>query len=345
MTSSTSLLSGVLLVDKPVGPTSHDVVGRLRRLAGQRRVGHVGTLDPMASGLLVACLGRATRVAQFLVGLDKIYEGAIELGAVSSTYDAEGAIARTGLPLPDAVAVAQAMAAQLGERMQLPPPYSAIKVKGKKLYEYARAGQEVPIKPRWVRIHRFDLIAYDPPLATFEAKVGSGAYIRSMAHDLGAALGCGACLTRLRRTRVGGFDVQDACALDDLEAEPGLLEARLLAIEEALGHLPKLALRAEAEAALMHGRAFATADVLECDGIPCLGRPMLVIDATGRAMAIAEPMPLCPEGDRAAADANADADANVNVADHAPVDAEPPAMGAAPMVFRPLCVLCQPENE
>jgi tRNA U55 pseudouridine synthase TruB len=142
----------------------------------------------------------------------------------------------------------------------------------------------------------------------------------------------------LRRTRVGGFDVQDACALADLEAEPDLLEARLLTIGEALGHLPKLALRPDAEAALAHGRPFAIDDVLECDGIPCLGRPTLVIDAAGRALAVVEPMPFRLEGDHAAGGANADAD------NHAPAAAEPPAMGAVPMFFRPLCVLCQPEE-
>jgi tRNA pseudouridine55 synthase len=285
----TDSISGILLVDKPSGPTSHDVVARVRRATGQRRVGHVGTLDPMAEGLLVLGLGQALRIAQFLTGLDKAYLGTITLGGISSTYDAEGAIVPQDRPLPeDEGAVAGAMAMQLGAQIQLPPPYSAVKVKGKKLYEYARAGEEVPQKPRPVRVQRFDLLHYDPPLAHFEAKVGSGTYIRSMAHNLGAALGCGAYLSRLRRTRVGGFAVEDALPLESILAEPDLLPGRMLSIREALGHLPKLTIAPGAARTLCHGRPFTTRDILEFEGVVLQGAPMLALDEAGRVLSVVE---------------------------------------------------------
>jgi tRNA pseudouridine55 synthase len=320
MTAMTDQLNGILLVAKPAGPTSHDVVARLRRLSGQRRIGHTGTLDPLAEGLLVLCLGRATRVAQFLVGLDKTYLGTIELGGISSTYDAEGAMTPQHRPLPaDADAVARAMATQLGEQIQLPPPYSAVKVGGRKLYDYARAGEVVPEKPRTVHVHRFDLLHYDPPHAHFEAKVGSGTYLRSMAHNLGLALGCGAFLRRLRRTRIGAFALEDAFALETLEAEPDLLPGRLLGIAEALGHLPKVTIRPEAARLMLNGRPFTTGDVLECDGILHPGRPVLVLDASGRALSVVRPVP------------------------QPTAEAAPPTgemiLGTTPMLFKPMRIL------
>ncbi|HPK02868.1 MAG TPA: tRNA pseudouridine(55) synthase TruB [Candidatus Sumerlaeota bacterium] len=314
MTSKTGP-SGILLIDKPRGMTSHDVVAVVRRLAGTRAVGHAGTLDPMAGGLLVLCLGRATRVAQFLSGLDKVYTGTIVLGAISSTYDAEGDIREQDRPVPEEESVVRAaMARQLGPGVQLPPPYSAVKVRGRKLYEYARAGEPVPRKPRNVHIWRFDLIQYDPPQARFEARVGSGTYIRSMAHDLGLALGCGAYLSRLRRTRVGAFGVDQAIPLAELRADPDLLPARLLGVTEALTHLPKVTIQPEAERLVATGRSFTTGHILEFEGILNPGQPVLVIDTQGRALSIVRPEP----------------DEQLT---------ETPVLGATAMIFRPLRVL------
>jgi tRNA pseudouridine55 synthase len=321
----TDQLNGILLVDKPVGLTSHDVVGRMRRLAAQRRIGHIGTLDPMAEGLLVLCLGRATRVVQFLVGLDKTYLGTIELGGISSTYDAEGEITLQDRPLPDEDDVSRAMDDQLGRQIQLPPPFSAVKVRGRKLYDYARSGEEVPEKPRTVHVHRFELLHYDPPQIHFDAKVGSGTYIRSMAHNLGLALGCGAYLSRLRRTRVGAFALQDAFGLDLLEAEPDLLPGRLLGIAEALGHLPKLTIQPQAVRTLLNGRPFTTEDILECDGILNPGQPVMVLDLSGHVLSIVEPV----LGDAARLETGSPDPAKF-------------VLGATSLLFKPVRVLATP---
>jgi tRNA pseudouridine55 synthase len=321
--------NGIVLVDKPTGMTSHDVVTRMRRVAGTRQVGHTGTLDPMAEGLLIICIGGATRIAQFLSGLDKVYVGTITLGAISPTYDAEGTITpQEGRPIPDdAATLREAMRAQLGERIQLPPPYSAVKVGGKKLYQYARQGEEAPQKPRHVHVQRFDLLRYQPPDAEFEARVASGTYIRSMAHDLGIALGCGAYLSRLRRTRVGSMSVEDAVPLETLVAEPALLAAHLLGVTEALGHLPKVTIHPAMRHAIAHGRAFSTRDVLEADGILAPGRPVLVLSTSGEALSVVQAEPLAP----AASDDPEDGG-----------DDGLPGLGATPLVFKPLRVLAKP---
>ncbi|MEN6627599.1 MAG: tRNA pseudouridine(55) synthase TruB [Candidatus Sumerlaeia bacterium] len=308
--------SGIILIDKPRGMTSHDVVDRVRRVAGTRRVGHTGTLDPMASGLLVVCIGPATVVAQFLNGLDKVYLGTARLGAISSTYDAEGEITQQDRPIPfNSVEVETAMQRQVGSVLQLPPPYSAIKIKGRKLYEYARAGEVVPQQPRRVTVSRFELLHFEAPRVHFLARVGSGTYVRSMVHDLGLELGCGAYLEALRRTQVGGFGIDQAIALDKLIQEPDLLPAHLLNITEALGHLPKLTIQPQAETAIMNGCSFRTSEILEFEGILNPGQPVLVINTRGRALSVAK------------AEAGGEADV---------------ALGESAMVFRPLRVLAQP---
>lgn len=309
---------GIILIDKPRGMTSHDVVDRVRRVAGTRRVGHTGTLDPMADGLLVVCIGAATAVVQFLTGLEKVYMGTARLGAISSTYDAEGEITGQDRPLPaEASEVIEAMRKQLGSVLQLPPPYSAIKIKGRKLYEYARAGEVVPQQPRRVNVARFELLHFESPRLHFLARVGSGTYIRSMVHDLGLELGCGAYLEALRRTQVGCFGIDQAIGLDKLVREPDLLPAHLLGITEALGHLPKLTIQPQAESAILNGCAFGTSEILEFDGIVCPGQPVLVINTRGRALSVVKAV--------TAGDA----------------EAEPP-LGDAAMVFRPLRVLARP---
>lgn len=281
---------GVLLVGKPRGMTSHDVVARIRRIAGTRRVGHAGTLDPMAEGLLVVCVGPATRIVQFLTGLPKEYTGTIKLGAVSSTYDAEGMISPQSQPLPDDEETLRgAMASQLGLRLQLAPPFSAVKVRGKKLYEYARQGEAVPERHRQVRIDRFDLVDYCPPEIRFFARVGSGTYIRSMAHDLGADLGCGAFLSSLTRVSVGGFHLDEAVPLDVLMQNPETLFEYLLDLPQALGHLPKITVDAPTEQALLHGRGFTTHEILSCEPLPRPAEPSLVLNTRGEALSVVSP--------------------------------------------------------
>lgn len=284
---------GTILIDKPRGMTSHDVVNRLRRIAGTRQVGHTGTLDPMADGLLIACIGPATRISQFLVGLDKTYVGTITLGSISSTYDAEGEVVSQKRPLPDdPELIRRTMSRMTGEVIQLPPPYSAVKFEGKKLYEYARAGEPVPQRPRTVRIVRFHMVRCLLPEIHFEARVGSGTYIRSMAHDLGLALGCGAYLSQLRRTQVGAFSVEQAMLLETLIAEPDLLRMNMLGTSEALAHMPKLTVHPGAEKAVLNGCRFGARDILEFDGVLTPGQPVLVLSTQGQALSVVRPEPV-----------------------------------------------------
>lgn len=314
---------GVLLVKKPRGLSSHDVVARVRRVAGTRRVGHAGTLDPMAEGLLVVCIGAATRIVQFLTGLPKEYTGVIKLGAFSSTYDAEGMISPQGMALPaDVETIRRAMALQTGIRLQLAPPFSAIKVRGKKLYEYARSGEPVPERHRQVRIDRFDLVEYREPEIRFYARVGSGTYIRSMAHDLGADLGCGAFLAALRRESVGGFRLDDALPLELLLEHPALLPEHLLTVPQALAHLPTITVDTLTEEAVLHGRGFTTRDILSCETLPQPDQPSLVLNTRGEALSVVLGERIVPESASSEGEAGG-ADEN----------------GETSLVFRPLRVL------
>jgi tRNA pseudouridine55 synthase len=209
----------LLLIDKPKGLTSHDVVERARRATGEKKIGHTGTLDPMATGLLVLCCGRAARLQGFLTGLPKTYEGTITLGRATTTYDAEG---ETTSEHAGPIAVSpgdleRAAAKFRGEFEQSPPPYSAKKVGGRKFYEMARKGEDVPRAPKKVTVTRFDLHPRGEKEVDFALSCSSGTYIRSIAHELGEALGVGAHLSSLRRTRVGDFDLADAIPLATFE--------------------------------------------------------------------------------------------------------------------------------
>jgi len=214
------VIDGLAVVDKPAGITSHDVVGRCRRIFAQRRVGHAGTLDPDATGVLVVGLGRATRLLRFLTALPKSYVGEVVLGVETTTLDAGGEVVAThdmsGVGLADARAAA---AAFVGDIVQVPPMVSAVKVGGRRLHQLARAGVEVERAARPVTVHRFDVSAGpEPGVLRVEVDCSSGTYVRTLAADLGAALGGGAHLRRLRRTAVGSFTVADARPLDALDA-------------------------------------------------------------------------------------------------------------------------------
>jgi len=283
-------MDGIIAINKPKGPTSHDVVARLRRLTGVRRTGHTGTLDPMAEGVLVCCLGQATRVVPYLVGLPKEYTGEMTLGASTDTYDAEGRIVPGADPSGvTSDALVDVMRSLTGVIDQEAPPFSAVKVNGKRLYELARQGKETPRKVRTVRVERFDLVRYLAPRALFVARVGSGTYIRSLVHAVGQRLGCGAYLSALCRTRVGAFHVDDAVSLDALQAHPEeALSASLLSIAEGLAHLPKITISPRAEERLRSGGTFTLDDVLECAGPQPVGEPVLVLSASGEALSIAK---------------------------------------------------------
>jgi tRNA pseudouridine55 synthase len=248
-------LNGVLPVDKPEGPTSHDVVARARRALGERRAGHTGTLDPFASGLLLLCVGPSTRLAEYLTALPKRYRATLRLGLSTDTDDRTGApISRSEAwtSLPEA-AVRAALEDQRGERLQLPPRYSAKKVGGERLYAAARRGEEVEREPARVVIHSLEVLEIALPEVEFEVECSSGTYIRAIARDAGEALGVGAHLTRLRRTRIGGIDVDGALGLERL-GEPDAVRAVLLPPRRAVSHLPQVVLDEDGLRALSHGR-------------------------------------------------------------------------------------------
>ena len=209
--------SGFLLVDKPVGPTSHDVVDAARRALRTRKVGHAGTLDPFASGLLILAVGKMTKEISRFVGLDKSYEATLRLGAASDTMDRTGKIQETGIREQVTEERLRAILERFrGAIDQVPPMYSAKKVGGKKLYELAREGKEIERKPVRVTVHELELVEYAWPTAKIRTRVSSGTYIRALADDLGKALGCGAYLEELRRTTIGSFDVKDAVKPEDI---------------------------------------------------------------------------------------------------------------------------------
>jgi len=212
------IVDGILNINKPGGKTSFSIVAMVKRLSGERRVGHAGTLDPMATGVLPICLGQGTRIIEFLVDTTKAYRAQIELGVATDTYDASGKITRK--EDPSGVTQAQlesALASFCGLIRQIPPMYSAVKYHGKRLYELARAGIEVERKSRLTKIHHLKLIDWHPPVGTIEVVCDKGTYIRSIAHDLGQLLGCGANLKSLIRLRCGPFDVRDAVSMPQLE--------------------------------------------------------------------------------------------------------------------------------
>ncbi len=223
-------LDGAILIDKPSGPTSHDVVDAIRRKFGIKKVGHCGTLDPAATGLLIIVLGRGTKLSEKLMGDDKVYEGTMKFGEATDSYDADGELTAS-LPVPPLTLdqLNEDAATFIGDIMQVPPMVSAIKKAGVPLYKLARKGVEVEREPRLIHIYNFRFTEYTEPLATFKLACTKGTYVRSVAHDLGQKLGCGAHLATLRRSVSGKFDVADAKPLDEvLKLSVSELEQRVI---------------------------------------------------------------------------------------------------------------------
>jgi len=272
---------GLLLVDKPEGPTSHDVVDVVRRAVGVRRVGHTGTLDPFASGLMLLCVGWATRLAEYVTKLPKTYRGVIRLGQRTDTDDRTGAVVAENERWKDLTSdqVRTALDEQRGELEQLPPAYSAKKVAGRRAYDVARKGGAPGLKAEAVTVHRLTLCDYELPDVTIEIECSSGTYIRSIARDVGESLGTGAHLWGLRRQRVGRFDVADAVGLDDVTSDK--IVAAIRPPEQAVAHLATAELDAGARAALSHGRSVEW-------GIGAGSGPVAVM-VEGSLVAIAEP--------------------------------------------------------
>jgi len=212
--ASDNAFDGVLLIDKPIGPTSHDIVDRVRKFFKIKKVGHGGTLDPMASGLLILLLGKGTKLSDRFLGSDKVYQGTMHFGMATDSQDAMGdVIKEADASMLDADCIREQMRARIGDSMQMPPMVSALKVNGIPLYKHARKGKTVERKARLIHVFRFDLLAFDPPCADFEVKCTKGTYVRTLCADIGESLGCGAHLSKLRRTQCGSLSVEKAIPL------------------------------------------------------------------------------------------------------------------------------------
>jgi tRNA pseudouridine55 synthase len=248
-------ISGVLVVDKPVGLTSHDVVQVIRNGTKIRRAGHTGTLDPRASGVLVVLVGPAVRLSEYVSASDKRYQAIIRLGATTDTYDEEGHITVSGPVDISEKQFEDALQQFIGEIEQVPPPYSAVKVHGKKAYEMAREGEEVDLAPRKINVYSLELLEWAPPEAVIDVYCSSGTYVRSLANDLGKALGCGAYLVGLRRTKSGRFTLRDAVPLRKLREafEAGNWYQYLIPAAEALSDWPIVELDSTQLEAIRHG--------------------------------------------------------------------------------------------
>jgi tRNA pseudouridine55 synthase len=249
-------VSGVLVVDKPVGLTSHDVVQIIRRGTNIHRAGHTGTLDPRASGVLVVLIGPAVRLSEYVSASDKRYQATVHLGSTTDTFDSEGKITSSGSV--DNITENQfeeALKQFIGEIQQVPPPYSAIKVQGRKAYEMAREGEEVELQPRTIQVYSLELLEWNPPEAVIDVFCSSGTYVRSLANDLGVALGCGAHLVGLRRTKSGRFTLRDAVPLRRLQEafHAGDWYKFLIPAAEALGDWRMVELDGDQVELIRHG--------------------------------------------------------------------------------------------
>jgi tRNA pseudouridine55 synthase len=281
--------TGALIVDKPAGMTSHDVVAAARRAMRTKRIGHTGTLDPLATGVLVLLVGRATRLSQFLVLDEKEYVADVRLGVSTPTYDAEGLEPDgrqepDGIRLqPDAAAIDSALQAFRGAFFQTPPPFSAKKVAGRRAYEHARRQEPVELAPVQVTVRELERRpSADPMLLRLRIVVSSGFYVRSLAHDLGQRLGCGAHLEALRRTRVGRFGLERAATLDRLGDE-----AALLAVNDLLGDLPEATLADHGIRRVGHGQAIGPRDLRGGVATAGAGARVRLLDGAGRLVAVA----------------------------------------------------------
>lgn len=259
-----SELHGIVVVDKPAGMTSAAVVARVKRALGVRRVGHTGTLDPMATGVLPLCVGEGTKIAGYLLAADKAYEGELHLGVETDTLDAEGQVTRQDPEAAAAVGEPQlraAVAQLVGPGQQVPPMYSAIKKDGKRLHELARSGIEVQREARAIDIASFEILSFDPPRARFAVACSKGTYVRSLVADLGRSLGCGAHLRALRRTRAGRFELPDARTLEQVEA--GLEPSAVISPAEAISHLPALVVDPDSVFRVANGQKLRWRDLTE----------------------------------------------------------------------------------
>ena len=259
------MIHGVLNIYKEKGYTSHDVVARLRRIVGQKKIGHTGTLDPEAEGVLPVCLGKATKLCDLLTDKDKTYEAVLLLGISTDTQDTTGKILeeKNTADLREE-AVREVVLSFEGEYDQIPPMFSALKVGGKKLYELARDGKEVERKPRHVQIYRIRILQIDLPRVRMEVTCSKGTYIRTLCHDIGEKLGCGGCMESLLRTRVERFGVAESLRISEVEQlmDEGTLQEHMIKVDEMFPDYQKVYLTPEASAAVRNGNSFRLGDVI-----------------------------------------------------------------------------------
>lgn len=290
-------MDGVLVIDKPSGPTSHDVVARVRRVLRTKRIGHTGTLDPLATGVLPLVIGRATRLASLLSAAEKSYEADVRLGCATDSYDASERMA-AGIPPPPPPDVAAADVEALldrfrGSYLQAPPAYSAKKIGGVAAHRLARRNQAVQPAPSRVTVSDLAMLSLADGLLRVRVTATAGFYVRTLAHELGAALGCGGHLEGLRRTRVGAFSLAGAVALDALESEGDAGAARLIPIEALLLDVPAVMLNERGVRRASHGNAVGFEDFSEPAGLAWVDAvgSIRLVDEGGRLLGIAKPAP------------------------------------------------------
>lgn len=254
-------LNGIMLIDKPCNWTSHDVVGKLRGILHERRIGHSGTLDPMATGLLVVFVGRATRAVEFAEADSKEYIAGLRLGISTDTQDITGNTLKSSNSLPSKAELEQALSAFKGEISQIPPMYSAIKVGGRKLYELARRGESVERKPRRVTIDKLDIIGENEGNYVLDVVCSKGTYIRTLCNDIGDTLGCGGCMSSLRRVKAGAFSIEKAHTIDEIQAaaDNGGLDEIIIPVDRLFSAYPELTVRDTAEKKLRNGNVIKLA--------------------------------------------------------------------------------------
>jgi len=293
---------GVLVIDKPAGPTSHDIVACVRRTLSLKKVGHLGTLDPLATGVLPLVVGRATRLASLLAGASKQYDAVIRLGLITDTYDITGTVVGgADAPRPDATSaeidglqpspetIAHAAASFVGSYPQRPPPFSAKKIDGVRAYDLARRRQPVEVTPAQVTVEALTVLSIDGPRVRCRVVCSSGFYIRSLAHDLGDALGCGGCLETLRRERHGPFNLQAAVPLAQIVEKSAWVATQFVPMGSLLPSIPAVVVSDQGARRAAHGNPLRVADMVPAAGLPLpnAGR-VRVLDERGRLLAVAD---------------------------------------------------------
>ncbi len=287
-------MDGILVIDKPTGFSSHDIVQKMRRIAKQRKVGHAGTLDPLATGVLPLLLGKATKISRYLTGQDKSYDTELCLGITTDTLDSDGRVVERKDVDISLKQLEEVLDTFRGSIEQIPPMYSAKKVEGKKLYELARKGKTVEREAKEIRIDSLELLDFDAPTCRLRVKCSSGTYIRTLVDDIGQALGCGAHVTALRRLEVGTFRLSQAFTLEELEAREEPLEGALLGMDDALTTMPTIELSSQLERMVCLGHQLKVQDVhhLKMSAF-ARDEAILLKSQEGRALAVARSVFAC----------------------------------------------------